>query len=90
MSVAVVIGLIVGSIASTVVPDSVTRCSNSRQCCRLCAFESVVEVALAGSVDVEDTVVSDAAVADEAASNAMAMPSEMEASEREDMARSSS
>ena len=90
MSVSVVIDLIVGSIASTVDPDSPPRCSNSRQCCLLCGLDSVVEVALGGSVDVEDKVVNDAAVAEEAASNAMAMPSEMEASEREDIARSSS
>ena len=90
MSVLVVIGLLGGSIASTLVPASVPRCSNSRQCCRLCAFDNVV-VALVGSVEVEDNVVSDAAVADEAASRAIAMPSKTEASEREeDMARSSS
>ena len=71
---------------------SAPRASISLQCCRLCAFDRVVDViALVGSVDVDDIVANDAAVADEAASRAMTMPSETEASEREDdIARMSS
>ena len=44
---------------------------------------------IVGSVDVEDTVVKDAAVAEEAASSAMAMSSdtEAEAPERDDIAQ---
>ena len=80
------IDLIIGSIASTDDPLSPPRCNSSRQLFRLCVFESVV---VAGSVDVEDTVVSDAAVAVEAASSAMAMSSdtEAEAPERDDIAQ---
>ena len=86
----VVVGLLGGSKASTPVLASAPRFSSSLQCCRLCTFDNVV-LAPVGSVEVDDTVVNEAAVADEAASNAMAMPSETEASvEREDMARFSS
>ena len=52
-----------------------------------CPFFDKAVVAFVGSVDVEDTVVNDAAVIDEAASNAMTMSSEIEAPEREDIAR---
>ena len=83
----VVIDLIVGSIASTDDPESAPRCSISLQLCRLCVFDNVVVVALVGSVDVEDTVVKDAAVTEDAASSAIAMSSEIEAPEREDIAR---
>ena len=81
------IDLITGSIASTEDPVSPPRCNSSRQLFFLLGFVSVVVV---GSVDVDDTVVKDACVAEEAASSAMMMSSETEAPEFDDMARSSS